>query len=67
MVIGLDQPGTAVERSDEKVLLSVDDDADSLSREPLHDPLVDVAGEGSGNTPGDHQDIAGGEQVKLFV
>ena len=45
MLIGLDQPGAAAERSDEEVLLSVHDDADPLSRKPLHDPLIDIAGE----------------------
>ena len=30
---------------DKEVLLSVHDDADPLSRKPLHDPLIDIAGE----------------------
>ena len=44
-LIGLDEPGAAAERPDKEIFFCVDDDADPLSLEPLHDPLVDVAGE----------------------
>ena len=67
VVVGFDQPGAKAQYLGEKALLGVYDYADIPALKSLHDPLIYILGERTGNASGDDQDIAGNKVVQLLI